>query len=645
MRYPRGLCVGSFVTLVAACSANTHGTSVAPPDAAASGPHDAGGDAAKDTTSDPAPARADAGSPDSGGRDARSGRDGGDAADATSQARRDSGLESSPGVVSGDAGGGGSPNAVARGCGAEPLRTTGTIHYVCDCQSGASSKCVAGSDNNAGTSATAPLQSFAKAIDAYGKLSAGDTVALCRGGRWSVKDGGNLANRNCSKDNTCDLRDYAPPWGDGSEGLPSIWVNGGSAGSTLMSFSHVSEHQEGFRVFNLDLHGGGSDVGFFFWNETTDTDLCNLSMDGFSGSVVMSGGDKPDYGTPSGIVLRGSRITNNTNIAYYATCDNCAIEDTFFDNNGVANATTHAVYFASQAWTVNGQNVVHEVDGMRLSRNEIHHSKIQCQGSPVVVHGRHKNVIIEDNLVDAANGATDGCWGPGVGCGGYPYGCWFRNTIVRRNIIRNLGNTGINNDQCTGCLVEDNLIIMNQSGDGVAFGGEAVRASSAYTEGDGQPDDPSNNMVVRNNTIYFASGATSGNGISVLSGTGHVLENNAIYYAVTKAGSSDNVCYQLPAKPAAALKMADYNICLIPGGADWMIAYGSAGMSLATWQGQSGFDKHSLMTDPMFTNAPNDFTPAAGSPLINAGDASNSPSVDLNGKTRDSQPDIGAIEK
>jgi hypothetical protein len=51
------------------------------------------------------------------------------------------------------------------------------------------------------------------------------------------------------------------------------------------------------------------------------------------------------------------------------------------------------------------------------------------------------------------------------------------------------------------------------------------------------------------------------------------------------------------------------------------------------------------MTDPMFADAPTDFTPAGGSPLVNAGDPTNSPAADMNGKARDSQPDIGAIER
>jgi hypothetical protein len=284
---------------------------------------------------------------------------------------------------------------------------------------------------------------------------------------------------------------------------------------------------------------------------------------------------------------------------------------------------------------------------MRLSRNEIHHSTIQCNGAPVVVHGRHQDAVIENNLIDAVN-SSDGCWGPGVGCGGYPYGCWFRNTIIRGNTFKGLGNVATESNNCSGCLIENNLVVMSKSGNGISLGGEQPRAvgDSSYTRYDGQPDDPTNNAVIRNNTIYFTSSAASGKGIAISSGTGHRIENNAIYFEATSVGESDNLCYGLPANPTSAVSFADYNTCKIPTGAHWTSSPPDyAGMSLSAWQSASGFDKHSKMTDPMFTSPPSDCTPASGSPLVNAGDPSNSPSVDLNGKTRDSLADIGAFER
>jgi len=668
MRDLRGWFIGSFATALVACStgqptgAATDHDAAGAPDAVSNNKDllvNDGSNPITDGTVSPDAFPPDlttaAGSDSSRSRDARDGVPGADtapaasrtdgAADAREVRRDDSAAIADVGsaLPAPDA----TPGTTiqhSQTCASEALRTSGTVHYVCDCQTGASSKCVPGSDSNAGTSQAAPLQSFSKAASTFAKMPAGDTVALCRGGRWKATGGG-FANTNCKKDSTCDLRDYAPSWGDGSEPLPSLWISGGSAGSTLMTFTHVSQHQEGFRVFNLDLHGTTTDTAIFFWNETTDVDLCNLSMDGFDVSVNMSGGDKPEFGIPSNIVLRRSRITNNSNIGYIAVCDNCAVEDSYFDNNGVSTATTHAVYFASTVWTVDGKNVVHETVGMRLSRNEFHHSTIQCKGAPVVVHGRHKDVVLENNVMDAVS-ATEGCWGLGVGCGGYPYGCWFKNAIIRGNTIKGLGNTGTENNNCTNCVIENNLIVLDKSGNGISLGGEKPRDASnaAYTRSDGQLDAPTTNAVVRNNTIQFAATATSGKGISVSSGTGHALENNVIHFTVTKAGTSDNLCYGLPSSPTSAVTSVDYNVCEIPSGGHWASAPDAGGLSLDAWQRLSSMDKHSRMLDPMFADATS-CAPATGSPLINAGDPTDSPSVDLTGRIRDSQPDIGALEQ
>ncbi len=670
MRDLRGLLIGSFATALVACSSGSPSGAATTPDAGIAP------DAVSDHTDvlmkdlSPNTTSTDLASPDltrpdqvtAMGKDAASAKDTIDVSPADTTPGvpktdgappRDSG--SAPDVGKSDlaapdttpraqADAGGTGLGAAQSCASEPLRATGTVYYVCDCQPGASSKCVAGSDSNAGTTPAAPFQGFAKAASTFAKMAAGDTVALCRGGRWSATGGG-FANPNCRKDNTCDLRDYAAPWADDSEPLPSVWINGGTSGGTLITFSHVPQHQEGFRVFNLDLHGTRTDTAIFFWNETTDVDLCNLSMDGFNTSVNMSGGDKPEFGIPANIVLRRSRITNNSNLGYIAVCDNCAVEDCYFDNNGVVNATTHSVYFASTVWSTGGKNVVHETVGMRLSRNEFHHSKVQCNGAPVVVHGRHKNVILENNTMDAVS-ATDGCWGLGVGCGGYPYGCWFKDAIIRGNTIRGLGNTGTENNNCSNCIIENNLIILDRSGNGITLGGERPREAghAQYTRSDGQLDQPTTNAVVRNNTIQFTDKAVSGRGISVSSGTGHTLENNAIHFTVGKVGPSDNLCYGLPSNPTAAVTSVDYNVCEVPPGAHWTSAPDAGALSLEAWQLLSSMDKHSRMQDPMFSDLES-CLPAAQSPLVNAGNPTHSPSVDINGRLRDSQPDIGALEQ
>lgn len=527
-------------------------------------------------------------------------------------------------------------------CASEPLRSTGRVHYVCDCQAGADPRCAAGQDRNAGTTPNAPLQSYAKAAEVFASMQAGDTVAFCRGGRWNLRDGAAWANPRCRRDATCDIRDYVPAWGRADSRPPSFWIDGGGAGATLMSFIHPPAHFEGYRVLNLDLHGGSDDVALFFFNETTDVDLCNIESDGFGITVHIAGGDGPRFGVSSNIVLRNSRITNNANIAYLGVCDHCSVEDNFFDNNGARDVLTHTIYFASQAHRVRGRSVVHTARGMRLARNRIHHTKQVCRGAPVVVHGRHQDVVIEDNVIDAAQ-ATDACWGPGVGCGGYGYGCAFRNTLIRNNVVKGLGNVGSDNSNCTGCTIENNLFVMNRDGIGISVGGTKPRSDgdSDYAESDGVLDDPANFAVIRNNTFYFEEAATSAAAITIFSGIGHVIENNAIAFAATDP--KESVCYRLLVPPTAALAGADFNLCTLDG-SRWVGIPPGPGITLAEWQ-KAGFDRHSRQAAPMFDDPPASFVPASGSPLIDGADPTNCPRMDITRKTRDARPDIGAYER
>ena len=86
-------------------------------------------------------------------------------------------------------------------CATEPMR--GTVYYYCDCGSGAQANCVAGDDNNAGTSADAPRRTIASAVTRMRSTGGTNTMALCKGGAFDVQSALWPARTDCAAGTTC----------------------------------------------------------------------------------------------------------------------------------------------------------------------------------------------------------------------------------------------------------------------------------------------------------------------------------------------------------------------------------------------------------------------------------------------------------
>ena len=78
---------------------------------------------------------------------------------------------------------------IAKQCADEPLRTTGTIHYLCDCGAGADANCIAGADTGPGTTPAEPWRTYQKARATFPTIAAGDTIAFCKGGSFAAPAG------------------------------------------------------------------------------------------------------------------------------------------------------------------------------------------------------------------------------------------------------------------------------------------------------------------------------------------------------------------------------------------------------------------------------------------------------------------------
>jgi hypothetical protein len=203
--------------------------------------------------------------------------------------------------------------------------------------------------------------------------------------------------------------------------------------------------------------------------------------------------------------------------------------------------------------------------------------------------------------------------------------------VIRRNIVIDTGNVSIGTTGCTNCLIENNLVVQEQS----AFSGSLI---SVPNRDRGDEDQDTTGVTIRNNTLIDLTSS----GITAIrlgvEGTDHEVVNNAIF---GDAGGR-LTCFDYDLADSS-YTTRDHNLCYAASGT---LEWEAGGASLASFQSASGADLESLAEDPLLVSTvmPYDFHPGDGSPLVDAADAS-APSDDLEGKDRDAAPDIGALER
>ncbi|HEY8942787.1 MAG TPA: right-handed parallel beta-helix repeat-containing protein, partial [Polyangiaceae bacterium] len=334
----------------------------------------------------------------------------------------------------------------------------GNTYFVCDCAPGASPSCNPGDDRAAGTR-EAPFRSYSKARDTFRQMQAGQTVALCRGGAFTVDEDRDWTNGRCESGQPCVLRDYDPPGAKAALGLPILRVADGD-GITLVN-GGLAEHEEGFVFMNLDLRSasrGRRGNGFFLYNDVDDVLMCGVSIDGFAIGVHSGGANEsgPESdGKNARVVLRNARLSNNGDQGWLGGCDGCGIANSTFENNGFNRAIlNHSIYFG-------GTGVE-----MFALYNDLYRSAIvggKCQGAPIVAHGQLTRLRIEGNTVREEAGKADPtCWGIAVDTGYEDRVEAFHDVVIRGNDVINVGNVGIGLNACQGCVIEDNLIVHEQ---------------------------------------------------------------------------------------------------------------------------------------------------------------------------------------
>jgi hypothetical protein len=538
----------------------------------------------------------------------------------------------------------------AAACAALPLRTRGTVHHFCDCQAGAEPGCVPGRDENAGVSPAAPKRTFEAAAAAFRTLRAGDTVAFCRGGAFAARTDLRWGNTACrpgaspldpANAGTCDIRDYRAPWGGSARPVLAAAGTG-----NLFEFSARGHHQ-GVRLLNLELRGGGGGPGapagarwgVWLYGRKTGFLVCNDVFDGWSIAINFQSNED---GRTSGNTVLGSRITNSGNQGFLGRGDGLALRSNYWANNGSANDRDHTIYVSGDA---DPDGTEYTQAGGAIVGNEIHagvaprsrensagcrdDSRPCCQGTLIVVHGRWDGFVIEDNWLDGGANDGRGCWGISVEHAGFPKATLFRRFALRRNFVTRTGNSSLDVNQSTDAVIENNVVVPSQPQ-------RPAIAAPLYPHRPSHGDDVNTRAVVRNNTVYFSPEASSGSvGIQVgVEGSGYVVANNAVHF-----GGRGGTCFALPL-PVASYAYVDHNLC---SGADrWEVAHAT----LADWHSHAGgaFDRGSLAAPAAFRDAPRDLAPAAGSPLVGAGDAAQAPAADQRRRARSARPSIGALE-
>ncbi|MFZ2303662.1 MAG: hypothetical protein WAV98_02630, partial [Minisyncoccia bacterium] len=512
---------------------------------------------------------------------------------------------------------------------AEPMRA-GTVHYYCDCGTGASASCVAGSNSNSGLTTSAPRQTIADAMSTLNSMHSGDTVAMCKGGAFNALNGYNITRSTCTAGTTCvDLREYTPTT---FAGTAKPVINNVAGTVNLFTFSGV---RGGVRILNLKLNGDNGAIGnrnraFFFYRGAHDVTMGNLDMDLFDMAIYNESGALTDAFT-NNIKLTGNRITNTRVIGYLGGGLNDDTSYNYWDGNGSSTVLDHTLYFNSRK----------EITNMRVVGNYVRGQYGNtCLGAPIVAHMSVDGLLVKDNIVDIdAAAATGGCWGIAFNnMTSATEAIYHRNTIFSGNTVINGGNAALTVSTCPDCIIESNLVIHDWS-DTYELNGIKIPSRATRTQ-----DDVNTRNIIRNNTVWFGPNVTNG-GIGIVvgtEGTGHIIANNAVYYGAASGGSQGVDCYSYPL-PLNSYAFINNNNCHSIAPYSWEATRGS----LAAWRTYSsaqGFDTASFTGNPLFTTAGTDFTPQAGSPLISAGSSLYGSILDMFGRTRTNPPAIGAVE-
>jgi hypothetical protein len=405
--------------------------------------------------------------------------------------------------------------------------------------------------------------------------------------------------------------------------------NGGMVGAVTLSLQNGSYSEQ---VSIPQISGASSSNTLTIQSQSGNNTDVTISASGSSSINYIIQLNGADYVTIKNIKLQNtgtsySRVIEFTNNANYNTIDNCLIyggttgtssnlallysgssylnENNTITNNAIQTGS-YGIYYA-------GTSSIY-ASGISISNNTI--SNVKYRGVYIVY--ANAAIISQNNISGYSYTSFYGIYVPNCSngvrieknkiTGGYGYGMYLSNlngtssdyALVANNFIQ-VGGTS---SACRGIYLSSSAYIKLYYNN-INITGSSSSATSLYLYSTGL-----------SNLIFY-------NNIFVNSGGGYVL------YASSSSLSTSSL-------------VSDYNN-LYKTGSNLAYWGGSAKTDLSAWKSATGFDTHSISSDPSFTSSTDLHTSATE--INNIGTPVSEVSTDIDGEARNSTtPDIGADE-
>ncbi len=500
-------------------------------------------------------------------------------------------------------------------------------YYVSNCDSGADPLCKPGDDaRNDGLSPDTPFRSFARIQGLIDGTTNGRTIRLAKGAKWisavplriSVCNG-----TRCSPSNPLVIEAYTPSWGSGKRWNMEFMatdING-------LKFEDGGDYDldRGYVVRDGRIQGPGmaaTRAGVYMFNGVEDAILENMEIDRWTNGIYLAGANNPaagetSNGMPNRIILRNNEIHDNKDMGIMASCNYCVIEKNYIHDNGFGTNVdslyrNHNIYFnGSKVAGVDTVNTGVRIIGNRLERSAVCTAATapnqgdatcaslgklnKCDGTSLVVHGRHQNLVIEDNIIDETPGATGGCYGIQVDGGYNTEAEWFDDVVIRGNKLINVGSNGISVSSAPYVTIESNEVIYTYGSttfQGIVVPDHALVPNPNFHAAD-------EHAVIRQNTVYINGTAPYNIGIVASTpgtGLGQRVFNNLIVFGPN--ARSGVACYKATNMENGNFSIWDYNQCYSAGALPKVNYTDAAAGLFSAWNG-AGFDTHGIFgADP-----------------------------------------------